>query len=770
MQGVDLYVKNEEDLSTFAALGILFCFIFGFLITHEVSLQDSLQLCAILALDFLTGAALWILLSRKDDYSIFELLGVGVASGTSLNAIGQLVFRESSIGSIFNYLFLVFVILLFIQFRRKNHFVLHLSPTRSSTVLAVCTTALILLCGDRYYLWVGVLILALALFVLIKFEQSPSSNKFRSLFVVFSLGSVAMALLSSSILEKFLFGPRTTTSYVGGWDGFYYEASSNSVMNFGPFDNIFLSGTKFAYYWFSDAWSGAFTRRANVESWVLTTQMGFVVCALLAAVFIYLILTQLFANSNNVYVSSAIVATTTVIGSPSFIINQGSFSYSVAVVWLLLFVFVLIEYLHSQSGYLQVLLIYSVLLIVMTKTTIAAPIFGTAWLCLPFLIVSKKSRSKNINFIISIVLSSALSLLLYFIFIKANAENKGSYSDFKVDLVDFFFGIGTGVFLLDISILIIFKFSYIKILSEMFRLKHVLQFLTMLALVSLTMSLIIRFQFSSANTFVATPFLVVASILIQLSIRNEIDKTRPNQTLRSGAMFLASVFGICSGLIATSTLQYLNFIFQNRSGLLIISTVTPLIAVLLVIAIVGFKYPNSRTSYRYLLALIILASSMTGSYVAQSLRSAQQEFVYNQRNWDLPLEDSQFALEKFDKSTRFMRQNLNIKDIIASNSVTDKGLLAALTGIRNYGSSYFPNLWGGEEHRYIEQDVFAKDPSEKSYVDLRKGCVTWFYYDKDGSQGNAKSFEPYATTMYEDEHGAVLKLSKSYPLPDECFK
>ncbi len=127
-------------------------------------------------------------------------------------------------------------------------------------------------------------------------------------------------------------------------------------------------------------------------------------------------------------------------------------------------------------------------------------------------------------------------------------------------------------------------------------------------------------------------------------------------------------------------------------------------------------------------------------------------------------------MQRLTNSTLFISKNLDTHDLIASNSLSDLGLLAALTSIRNYASSYAPNLWGGEEHRYIEQDVFAKDPSEKSYVALRNGCVTWFYYDKDKSPGKAKTFEPYAKTKYEDEHGAVLKLSESYPLPDECFK
>jgi hypothetical protein len=769
MQSVDLQVKDKENLSSFAALGILFCFIFGFLTTHEVSIQDSLQLCAILALDLLTGAVIWILLSRKDEYSVFELLGVGVALGTSLNAIGQLVFRETILASLFNYLFLVFVVLLFVQFRSKKQFVARLSPTRSSTVLAVCTTALILLCGDRYYLWIGVLILAIALFVLIKFEHSPSSNKFQSLFFVFSLGSIALALLSSSILENFLFGPRSTTSYIGGWDGVYYEASSHSVMNFGPLDNIFTSNIKFAYYWFSDAWSGALARRANVEAWVLTTQMGFMISALLVAVFIHLILEEFLENLNFLYLSCALVATTTIIGSPSFLINQGSLSYSVAVVWLLLFFYLLVKYINFQNRAIQTVLVFSLLLIVMTKTTVAAPIFAAMSLCFPFLIYLKKKKLINLQFITTIVFSSALSLFLYFIFIKATSENKGSYSDFKIDSVNFLFGIGTGIILLDILILAIFKFGYLIFLSGTLRSNYFLQFSTLIALMSLLMSLVIRFQFSSANTFVATAFLLVTSLSIPITIRKEFEVAPLNQSLRSPIVLGAVVLGFCSGLVATFILQYFNYLFYLKPILLLFATTAPIIF-LTIFSVAMCKYSKLHKRQLLMITMIVLASSMAGSYVAQSFRSAQQEFLYSKRNWNLPFEDVAMELNRIKRATIYINSELRMKDVLASNSVTDKGLLAALTGVRNYASSYHDNLWGGEEHRYIEQNVFAKDPSEKSYVALRNGCVTWFYYDKDESPGKAKSFEPYAKTKYEDEHGAVLKLSESYPLPDECFK
>jgi hypothetical protein len=231
----------------------------------------------------------------------------------------------------------------------------------------------------------------------------------------------------------------------------------------------------------------------------------------------------------------------------------------------------------------------------------------------------------------------------------------------------------------------------------------------------------------------------------------------------------AAVLGVCSGLVATFILQYFNYLFYLKPILLLFATTLPIIF-LTIFTVATCKHAKLHKRQLLMITMIVLASSMAGSYVAQSFRSAQQEFLYSKRNWNLPSEDVATELNRINRATIFINSELRMEDVLASNSVTDKGLLAALTGVRNYASSYHDNLWGGEEHRYIEQDVFAKDPSEKSYVALRNGCVTWFYFDKDESPGMAKSFEPYATTKFQDEYGAVLKLSESYPLPDECFK
>jgi len=517
MTSVDLHSKDRENLSSFASLGILFCFIFGFLITHEVSLQNSLQLCAILALDLVTGAVIWILLSRKAEYSIFELLGVGVALGTSLNAIGQLVFRETILASLFNYLVLMIVVFLFVQTHLKKQVVFQLSPTRNSTVLAVCTTALILLCGDRYYLWVGVLILAIAIYVLTRFEHNASSNKSRSLFVVFSFGSVALALLSSSILEMFMFGLRSSLSYVGSWDGVYAEASSKSIANYGPFDNIFLANTKNAYYWFSYAWSGSITDRSRVSDWIVTTQFGFIVVAFASMSIVVAILQSVSRSKQIGFIPIAVVATTSLIGSSNFLLDTKSFSQCISILYLTIAYFAAKELLTHSALSNILLLVFSISLLALTKLTVAIPLISG--LCV-FMILNwfiGASQRQKVYLSIGILLSGMVSSTLFLVFINQQAELQNTQSEFALRAVSHSFGIGTGVLLLDIALLLILRFP---IFYDQFRNRDLFVNLTgLIILTSLSMSIVISSSWNNqANTYLLLPFSLGAGLLISIRL------------------------------------------------------------------------------------------------------------------------------------------------------------------------------------------------------------------------------------------------------------
>jgi len=124
---------------------------------------------------------------------------------------------------------------------------------------------------------------------------------------------------------------------------------------------------------------------------------------------------------------------------------------------------------------------------------------------------------------------------------------------------------------------------------------------------------------------------------------------------------------------------------------------------------------------------------------------------------------------QINSSMEYISSSLSSSDVIASNSLNDFGLIAAMTGVRNYASTYTRGLWGNTQVRYENQTSFGSEPNAENYQQLRSGCVTWFYFDKTVSELSRPSWEPFAIIRFEDDFGAVLELSNLSQIPKRCF-
>ena len=772
MQSVDFRSNSRKELAALATIGILICFILGFLITHEVSLEDSLKLCAILALDLITGVIIWVLLSQKNEYSVFELFGVGVALGTSLNAIGQLVFRETYFSSLFNYALLSLVVIIFIQWRRKNLFTMRLSPTCHSTVLAVCSTALVLLCSDRYYLWAGVLILFLATFASAKSERNSSNYKSQYLYIVLSVGSIALALFSASVLEKAIFGSRSTTSYINGWDGVYAEASSKSITLYGPFDNILMANNKTAYQWFADAWSGAITQRSNVSDWVVTTQFGFIVSAITIISLAITVLTQLVPKQLLTPMLLIPIITTSLVGQPHNLLYLPSFSQVIGVLLTFFLIFLLGNFIKYKRRSDCLLIVLLGPLLLLTKTTIAVPALLGVVVGTTLVLVRGLSFKKNTGLLSTVLLTLPMSIATYLLFIRPSTTQNGRYSEFEISLNQHIFGIFSVNIWLSVVILLLLPCAVAFLLgSNSLWSNELTIYLVSISVVSLIFSLMLNFWITQASIYMLVPFFIAFPLLTVRVVAIKWPLAGIGyKKFRTLASILV-VISAASGMFATIRLHYLNFNFIIGQGPIFITGIFPIFCAVVLIVVFSASSNSLMPDFksRSLIFVVLLLAQTAGFYVGHSFRSPIGEFVSSQNQWDLAIEDVETQIVRLKSATSFLASELEPQDLLASNSITDRGLLAALTGIRNYGNSYWPNLWGGNEQRYLKQKFFVEYPQNSIYEGLRNDCVTWFYYDKKDAPGKPKTFEPYATTMYEDEFGAVLKLSESYPLPEECL-
>ena len=631
---------------------------------------------------------------------------------------------------------------------------------------------MLLLSGDRYYLWTATLLLFATFIFATKFDNEDTEpSKFRILPTMLLAGFAAVSLGVASVVETLIYGRRTTISYVSGWDGVIFEASSKALIKYGPFDHIFLSNIKYAYYWFHDAWAGALTQRAGVADWVVTTQFGAIVVAISSIALLYVIVERRVSNQKLRIFVLAIVASPSLIGAPSALLSLASFSQMLALLWIITLAFLIDEFFAKANKAILLLIVLFSCVLVMTKLTIAVPVIAghiAAWAAL----TTFKSTNKGLKlFAVTGGLSILASGVLYVIFIKPEPELAQTYFTFEIGFTEKMFGIVTGQLILDIVIFFIVKafassqvFANRRILKDPFT-------LTMLSisLASLGCALLIEFELSVANTYMLVPFLAFFTLIVGIETVNKFDQLKAGFKQLRKYCLLAIAIGLLAGAVSTYRLHKLNYEFVTTTSPLLLASFVPVVSILVTFVLFSLinQFTKSALPKFFLVSLVALAIP-TGSYISHSFREVQRARALETLGWDDPtVEDVESKFNELEPVVKFMATELDSSDVLASNSTSDFGLLAAMTGIRNYASSYVSDMQG-VEGRFPKQFSFAQNPTDQTYSALRNECVTWFYYDRDENNTEINDFKPFAEVTYEDETGVLLKLSSQVGLPSFC--
>ena len=747
----DLQERQLTSDLFFSWLVVLF-FIFASLSSREVSIIDSLSLCLFITIDVVSGALFWILISKKKIYNVFELFGIGIALGTSICTILQQLFRNSIFDDISPFFLLSASLIVF----QRNKRVIQITRIESiKSIFLICTIASLALCSENYVNWVTVLILGIG-FLLIA-QKSINDNRIKlAMISIF----VSVAFFARKVLETFIFGFSNVTSRVTNNDQVFFEANSRGIENYGPFDNIFLSDTKFAYYWFSDAWSGAFASKTKAHEWVVTTEFGILVAALGTFFLAKAVCVNRHYSSIQSSVALILLATASLQGNANYAFSSQSFSLFISVLWMSLIIFLISENTIKPTTSNLVILMCTVWILALTKTVISAPfLLGVVVLMLASL------ARRNLRDALIYMMTLIGSLIVYFIFIRPAALFQGSYSQIELKLTTIIFEYFTINPWLDFVLFFIFELIGVlwllrkkKILEDNFLLSNLL-----VITFSFVSSLFIFFTNTTANQYLIIPLLLTSSFLVAEGI----SRFQTRQLISKKIVF-GVVTGICSGFVSTAGLHYLAEKNSMSSLRVTILRLIPIWALFLLVCFIWlqtFLNKEKRNILGY--CVMVLVASAPGSYIAHTIKPLQQ-VILSKDYFEKKDNSLQIKMAQIKPSMQSVSSLAAPSDVIASNSLNDFGLIAAMTGIRNFASTYTRQLWGNTEIRYENQTSFGAYPNSNNYEFLRNGCVTLFFHDKSVSGINRATLEPYATIMYEDEFGAVLKLSESYPIPEEC--
>ncbi|MFM9094899.1 MAG: hypothetical protein ACKORD_08495 [Acidimicrobiaceae bacterium] len=604
----------------FLNLFVLFSFISFFLLTHAVSAQDSLRLSVSLAIDLLTGSLIWIFASNKKHFHIFELFGIGIVIGSTLSTIAQLLTRNTFIQPFVNLPLCLLVVVLALKRLRSTEAQIEIQTPVLSTNLGILAAAMLLVSGDRYYLWTATLLLFAAFIFATKFDnENIESSKFRFLPAMLVAGFAAVSLGVASVVETLIYGRRTTISYVSGWDGVIFEASSKALINYGPFDHIFLSNIKYAYYWFHDAWAGAFTQRAGVADWIVTTQFGTVVVAISSIALLYVIVERRVNNPKLRIFVLAIVASPSLIGAPSALLSLASFSQMLALLWIITLAFLIDEFFAKANKRILLLIVLFSCVLVMTKLTIAVPVIAghiAAWAAL----TTFKSTNKGLKlFAVTGGLSILASGVLYVIFIRPEPELAQTYFTFEIGFTEKMFGIVTGQLILDIVIFFIVKaFASSQVFANRRKLKDPFT-LTMLSisLASLGCALLIEFELSVANTYMLVPFLAFFTLIVGIEIVNKFDQLEAGfKQLRTYSL-LAIAIGLLAGAVSTFRLHKLNYEFVTTTSPLLLASLVPVVSILVAFVLFSLLNQFAKSALpKFFLVSIVALAIPAGSYIS----------------------------------------------------------------------------------------------------------------------------------------------------------
>ncbi len=739
---------------------IVLFYIFSSLLSQQVSIIDSLSLCFFLTIDVVSGAIFWTLISKKIKFGVFEIFGTGIVLGTSICTVFQQFLRDTPLNEISPFLFFVFTSIIFYQ-KRKNGW-LHptIDPVSSKSAFLLCIIASLARCSGNYINWVVVIILGIGFLFLNLLGGEKQTSKATFSVVIFFI-SLAFAL--RKYLENLLFGFTDLSSRVSDFDQVFFEANSRGLQNFGPLDNIFIANTKIAYYWFSDAWAGAITAKSGVHEWVVTTEFGLLVATLGSFFLAKAICTNRQYSENQASAVLILIATASLQGNANYVFTSQSFSLVVSVLWVIFILFLFNEATLKPNVTNSVVLLFTIWILVLTKILVAIPFLLGISALLLLSLVARRFTSAIIYFV-----TLFGSFILYFVFIRPESSMQGGYSKFSINLTFIIFDFNTINPWLDLSLFIVFELTGLLLLisSKKFFENSFLLNIFIVLFFSFATALFIKIGTGSiGNQYLIIPLLLITPFFTGESFKANFFK---NKLIKR--YFISSVsLGLCAGFVSTWGLNYYrekNLLSPLR--VTFVRIVPTIVVIFVIVLILLKKLFVGKKQILFQLCFVILVASAPGSYIAHSLKSFQQ-VILSKDYWEIKDSSLRIKMGQIDRSMEYISSSLSSSDVIASNSLSEFGLIAAMTGVRNYASTYMRGLWGNTEIRYENQSSFGSEPSFENYQHLRSGCVTWFYFDKTVSEMSRPSWGPFAVIRFEDDFGAVLQLSNLSPIPTDCF-
>jgi hypothetical protein len=748
-------------------------FLFLILLMSGTPTSTAAALGVQIAVQISGGTALWFALNGFRPLKAPIAIGMGIAMGTSISTLCQLVFRNTLIGNFFWAIPLLFVLLLS---KKRDHQVkinqlnLELSPAPKELNFIFSIFGFSCLAMASIWWWLypfAVGVFGFQLSAIQRFKKGNSRFLLRPL--------TAIVILSGFIVSLKLRGINDFWKVTSN-DQVFSESLSWSILQWGSSDSPFASGTPINYHWFALLWAGASSSSVNAEPWTVVTRVLPVISFIGVFSLLWGLTEDFFKRTSAPFIACTFLvlysnnlglSLTRTIASPTFLL---------ACVWLLAFTHSIFSFWKNPSW--QLIFSSSVFLFMAFGGKVMNGAIGlsAALFALGIAFIARQTNVSKRFLLMMATMLIASFFLVYFLVYRNNQPGNLNYL-----LIESLLAVQLGLLTRD-------KGSVFRLISNIFITSAMM--LPMIAILvyaikqtfrkefrfwfvsgSIVASFILTFMTShpgASQLYFWLASMVLTAILIPTVFYDGFTPSKEGFSL-------APYWVICS-ISAFFSIYVWNRAVITESGfssliLKYASVASGFILILLLSAVVKFglnKFSKSNVRFLHVAFLGVSVLFNLGLGVNQritNLVDRSQVKMSDATDKDL-MTGSIDHLEILD----WIRLNTDVADIVATNRFCIPGpsyciskwqLVSAVSHRRMlFEGGYFelPIIPGLELYnRYLLSSKFGNNPSP---LGLRKMCdygVRWYFYDHSVSQP-LKTWEPYAEISIQNETVSLLRL------------
>ena len=742
----------------------------------DVDLLTSLRASLVIVSISTTGLIAWLLLMREDRKILFpEAIGMGLAIGFILCAGFQLVLRRYGF-NIFGGLIPVIIahfLLLFVKVRKLANFQ-RLSFSISETAAALFTIFFGL------YLNSLLILIPAAIFAYVAFDRkTPIAPKFSrwstqisylSIWLTVILGFILIAL-TTTVAAPFIFGNSS--------ESIPREAWSNSIIVWGPNENIPLFGNPLRYHWFSFAVFGLITRLSGLAPMVLSNSglAGVLDCLCVGSI-VWSMTYYLSKNRRTALLSVVILYGTVSLNQPYAILADSSPDATSWLVWVVAFGFALT--IHTKSTLKLAPLVFSLIGVAAILSNgphgavLLVGMFG--WLLGRWL-QNEKVLNQNLIPDLKIVATAAGAMLLAYYLFLTPSQYSASTIDFSLRFLKSWPG-----FLFVITIYGA-RFVALPLLHKTVQ-TPLAWFYYGISASGLAAFFIYRNSIWNLANYFIFPGLVLMPILIAVLFAahwKNSQLTRNHRWLLGSVFFL---FGSLLHILATA----INWKHETRLNALSLSeyfVIFPPIAIGLLIALSFYIFRRTSHSTKITNSIFLVATVFCslGVGLGYSVRTNVRDLV------DIRIGRDYGGLAKpttsydFRDAMLWLQHNSKQDDLVATNFIAGTKVRDFFTNAKYPSSSLAisaiskrrvlveGDAWGNVGLVFNDRQMipswlndrlqmsheFAKKPDIESATYMRQMKINWFVVDK--SKQMPTTWEPYASIAFENSEVLVLQLN-----------